>query len=193
MHGSLFLCALHNLLLCADLRPDPVIVTIRCASFIECGGFYLSQATIITTWVMIFITFISTCDLLYIWMIHDLHTCSELHVNLEFSCLLTIRIHPLSHFQLLNLLFLSILFVTHCLIFIYIDSIHPVWLGKKCQCRSSCGSLLPFSINLFVFVYTHASVGVFTRSPFYPIPPGGFNFSADGRSTCGLPGCISRA
>jgi hypothetical protein len=80
-------------------------------------------------------------------MIHDLHTCSELHVNLEFYCLLTIRIHPLSHFQLLNLLFLSILFVTHCLIFIYIDSIHPVWLGKNCQCRSSCGSLLPFSIN----------------------------------------------
>jgi hypothetical protein len=29
-------------------------------------------------------------------------------------------------------------------------------------------------------VYTHVSVGVFTGTPFFPIRPGGFNFSADG-------------
>jgi hypothetical protein len=36
-------------------------------------------------------------------------------------------------------------------------------------------------------VYAHASVGVFTRTrdALSPIPTGGFNFSVDGRSTCG--------
>ncbi len=36
-------------------------------------------------------------------------------------------------------------------------------------------------------MYAHVSVGVFTRTrdALSPIPPGGFNFSVDGRSTCG--------
>jgi hypothetical protein len=34
-------------------------------------------------------------------------------------------------------------------------------------------------------VYTHESVGVFTRTPFFPIQPGGLNFSADEWSTWG--------
>jgi hypothetical protein len=29
-------------------------------------------------------------------------------------------------------------------------------------------------------VYTHVSVGVFTRTPFFPILPAGFDFSTDG-------------
>ncbi len=37
-------------------------------------------------------------------------------------------------------------------------------------------SSLPLSLN--VLVYAHASVGVFTSTPFFP--PGGFNFSSDG-------------
>jgi hypothetical protein len=36
----------------------------------------------------------------------------------------------------------------------------------------------PFSLN--VLVYTHVSVGVFTRTPFLPYPADGFDFSTDG-------------
>jgi hypothetical protein len=46
-------------------------------------------------------------------------------------------------------------------------------------------ALLTLSLN--VLVYTHVSVGVFTRAPFFLscLDPGEFNFSADGWSTCG--------
>jgi hypothetical protein len=61
MHGSLFLFALHNLI-CADLRPEPVIVTIRCASFNACAGIgpvISNNLSPIITSVMIFVTFIN--------------------------------------------------------------------------------------------------------------------------------------
>jgi len=42
-----------------------------------------------------------------------------------------------------------------------------------------------------VLVYAYVCVGVFTRTPFLPIPPGGFNFSVDGALVDA--GCISQA
>jgi hypothetical protein len=34
------------------------------------------------------------CDLPDLFMMHALHKCSVLHSNLQFSCLLTIRVYP---------------------------------------------------------------------------------------------------
>jgi hypothetical protein len=50
-------------------------------------------------------------------MLHDLHKYSVLHQILQFSCLLTIRVHPVFHFQLFLTCCLTY-FVTHILFFI---------------------------------------------------------------------------
>jgi hypothetical protein len=94
MHDSLFV--LCNLLLCADLRPEPPIITTRYTRFGTGGIDHCNNLSIITL-VMIFIVLL-TCDLLEILMMHEFHKFSLLHVNFKFS--LTIRIYPPSHFQL---------------------------------------------------------------------------------------------
>jgi hypothetical protein len=44
-----------------------------------------------------------------------------------------------------------------------------------------------FLLCLNVLVYTHVSVGVFTRTPFFPIQSGGFNSSEVGATVDAWP------
>jgi hypothetical protein len=111
---------------------------------------------------------------------------SVLHENLTLSCLWTIRVYPMFHFQLFftccTLLLLSKLFVTKFLNFFDLDRHHPVWL-QKLPMSATYISSIPLSWN--VLVYAHASVGVFTRTPFSPISRWIQHFSANGWSISG--------
>jgi hypothetical protein len=75
------------------LRPEPSIITTRNARFFF-WYIYLSSLIrnlTVTSWVMISVTLINLWPDRYCIMMHNLHKCIDLHGNLEFSCLLTIR------------------------------------------------------------------------------------------------------
>jgi hypothetical protein len=119
MHGSFFaLCITfsfvqieawaihHNQLTTAMPEVMPVFIVLVLT--------YQQQSQYIITWVTIFATFILTCDLLDILMMHDLHKCS---VNSPVYYQLGLTLVSFFNFSL-YLLLLSILFITHFVFFI---------------------------------------------------------------------------
>jgi hypothetical protein len=100
--------------------------------------------------------------------------------NLQFSHLLKIKVYPLSHFQL----FLTCCFCQYFCnpFFFYLEKQHPVhW--RNFQCRPSKDL---FNSPSFKCPRVHpCEFGCIHEDPLSPIPPGGFNFSADGWNTWG--------
>jgi hypothetical protein len=117
-----------------------------------------------------------------------------IHVILRFSCLLTLRVllYPLSHFQLVLMLFLSNLFVTH---FLFRKSLSRL-IGETTNVVRVTDLFFPFLSIPRVIVrgpYIHEDVG----SPFFlpclgvfsrPTFTGVLYFSADGAL---VDGCLA--
>ncbi len=101
-------------------------------------------------------------------MLHYLHQCNVLHVNLPFSHLLTIRVYPVPCFQLfLTCCFGEYIFSEPIVIFPFrYTSSHCI--RKTTDVNQVTDLFFPPSLN--VLVYAHVNVGVFTRTPFLPYP-----------------------
>jgi hypothetical protein len=112
----------------------------------------------------IFVAFINlspaTCS------IDALHKCSTLHGHLTFSCLLTIIVYLLSHFQLLSLVVSANNFRNPFSIF-NLDKQHPYWLAKLQICWSHSS---PFFESLRLSSCIPMWVWVYSRRHSFPIP-----------------------
>ncbi len=163
---------------CAGLRPEPAIVTTwytssACAESVislsvclTCHHQISQHDLSITAQVMFLVTIILAWPAPTRYFIVAL-----LHLNLELTHLLTIRVDPLSHFQL----FLaccgcrySVNIFCNLFFFFSLDTQHPIALEKLPMSIELRNYLFPLSFN--VLVYAHVNVGVFTRTPFIPYP-----------------------
>jgi hypothetical protein len=132
------LFALCNLFLCVGLSPDePAIITSRYAKCYMCCY--------------------STC--------HQQQS-HQLGNDFQFFHSLKIWVYLLSRFNLSLLVVSANIFHEPFFIF-YLDKQHPVWVMilPISEVGSSHRFLLPLCLN--VLLYTHVSVGVFMRTPFF--------------------------
>jgi hypothetical protein len=120
MHGSLF--APHNLVLCADLRPEPAIITTRRQVFHstksvssllgnECSCYFFNLLHAIVSWCM-------TC-------------MSAVNIgNLSFLCLLIIWVYSLSQILNFYLLVDPVNILRNSFLIFDLDKQHPSLIGE---------------------------------------------------------------
>ncbi len=131
---------------------------------------------------MIFVTFIHLCLLVSSATNYDDVWLSPMQCIHVFSCSFTIRVYPLSHFQLFLILVGSVKIIRNPLFIFYLDKLHPFdW--RNHQCCSSYGSLLPFLSIPRVIVrepYIHEDTGRPFSYPAWEYSVLLLHFSADG-------------
>jgi hypothetical protein len=94
-------------------------------------------------------------------MMHDLHKWQCIHGNLKLSCFLTIRVHPVSHFQLFLTCFFQYFFRNPIFIFPLDTQHHNYW-------RNYDVLPLPYISSVRMYIHHCECMGIFTiRTSFF--------------------------